>query len=60
MKSLIKNLEHDYHDLRNHIFGAMQRYPLPGWQPGNPRQAYALTQKEQEDKAGYAQDGQHQ
>jgi len=37
IKALIRNLEHDYHDLRQHIFGAMQRLPLNGWEPIDPR-----------------------
>lgn len=37
IKNLIRTLEHDYHDLRQHIFGAMQRLPLNGWEPIDPR-----------------------
>ena len=37
IKQLIRTLEHDYHDLREHIFGAMQRLPLNGWEPIDPR-----------------------
>ncbi|MEA4920166.1 MAG: tRNA 2-thiocytidine biosynthesis TtcA family protein [Clostridiaceae bacterium] len=37
IKNLIKGLETDYHDLRLHVFGAMQRYPLAGWGPKDPR-----------------------
>jgi len=37
IKALIRTLEHDYHDLRQHIFGAMQRLPLNGWEPIDPR-----------------------
>lgn len=37
IKQLIRTLEHDYHDLRQHIFGAMQRLPLSGWEPIDPR-----------------------
>ncbi len=37
IKNLIRSLEHDYHDLRQHIFGAMQRLPLNGWEPIDPR-----------------------
>lgn len=37
IKKLIRSLEHDYHDLRQHIFGAMQRLPLNGWEPIDPR-----------------------
>ncbi len=54
MKQMIRHLEHDHHDLRRHIFGAMQRRPLDGWgiiskagppqeeqhcQPGGPEDA---------------------
>ncbi len=31
VKSLLQNLEKQYPDLRKHIFGAVQRYPLEGW-----------------------------
>jgi tRNA 2-thiocytidine biosynthesis protein TtcA len=34
VKELIAGLEEKYPDLRNKIFGAMQRYPLRGWEPG--------------------------
>ena len=37
VKQLLRTLEHDYHDLRQHIFGAMQRLPLDGWAPTDPR-----------------------
>ena len=37
IKQLLRILEHDYHDLRQHIFGAMQRLPLDGWAPSDPR-----------------------
>ena len=37
IKKLLRSLEHDYHDLRQHIFGAMQRLPLNGWEPIAPR-----------------------
>ena len=37
IKKLIRSLEHDYHDLRQHIFGALQRLPLNGWEPIDPR-----------------------
>jgi len=34
IKTLIKTLSESYPDLRNKIFGAMQRLPLSGWEPG--------------------------
>jgi tRNA(Ile)-lysidine synthase TilS/MesJ len=34
IKILIKALGADYPDMRNKIFGAMQRLPLEGWKPG--------------------------
>ena len=33
IKQLLKILGQDYPDMRSKIFGAMQRLPLPGWQP---------------------------
>lgn len=32
IKALLRELEHEYHDLRQRIFGAIQRYPLAGWE----------------------------
>ena len=36
IKDLIYSLSATYPDLRNRIFGAMQRLPLPAWGPENP------------------------
>ena len=33
VKQLLKALGQDYPDMRSKVFGAMQRLPLPGWQP---------------------------
>ena len=33
VKTLIKTLSESYPDLKNKIFGAMQRYPIDGWRP---------------------------
>ena len=33
VKELIKTLEKQYPGLRERIFGAMQRLPLPAWEP---------------------------
>ena len=33
IKQLLKALGQDYPDMRSKFFGAMQRLPLPGWQP---------------------------
>ena len=33
IKQLLKALGQDYPDMRSKVFGAMQRLPLPGWQP---------------------------
>lgn len=33
VKQLIFDLSTTYPDLKDRIFGAMQRYPLPGWEP---------------------------
>jgi tRNA 2-thiocytidine biosynthesis protein TtcA len=34
VKTLLKTLGVQYPDLKSKIFGAMQRYPLEGWEPG--------------------------
>jgi len=34
IKTLIKTLSKDYPDLRSKVFGAMQRLPIEGWEPG--------------------------
>lgn len=36
IKQLLKSLGGNYPDMKSKIFGAMQRMPLPGWQP-NPK-----------------------
>ena len=33
IKQLVYDLSQTYPDLKERIFGAMQRYPLPEWQP---------------------------
>ena len=33
IKQLLKTMGTDYPDMKSKIFGAMQRQPLPGWQP---------------------------
>ena len=33
MKELLYELEGRYPGLKDHIFGGLQRSPLPGWQP---------------------------
>ena len=38
VKELIASLEGRYPDLKQKIFGAMQRYPLYGWGPGDERE----------------------
>ncbi|MBR6259870.1 MAG: adenine nucleotide alpha hydrolase family protein [Oscillospiraceae bacterium] len=45
VKVLIRELTEKYPDLRNKVFGAMQRLPLEGWQP-RPRE---LRHKDRED-----------
>jgi len=44
IKTLIKTLGMSYPDLKNKIFGAMQRLPLNGWEPGEhvPREKNEL------------------
>ena len=34
IKELLKTMSADYPDLKSKVFGAMQRYPLAGWEPG--------------------------
>ena len=36
IKLLIKRLQADYPDLKDKVFGAMQRLPLDGWGKGSP------------------------
>ena len=38
IKTLLKTLSADYPDMKSKVFGAMQRYPLPGWKPPKPRE----------------------
>jgi tRNA(Ile)-lysidine synthase TilS/MesJ len=33
IKQMLKTMSADYPDMKSKIFGAMQRQPLPGWQP---------------------------
>ena len=33
IKQLLKSMSADYPDMKSKVFGAMQRNPLPGWQP---------------------------
>ena len=33
VKQLLKMMSADYPDMKSKIFGAMQRQPLPGWEP---------------------------
>ena len=35
IKMLLKTMSADYPDMKSKIFGAMQRMPLPGWQPAD-------------------------
>lgn len=44
VKDLLRALEKDNHGLRERIFGAIQRYPLDGWEPD--RERYETKQKE--------------
>ena len=37
VKDLLRTLEKDNHGLRERIFGAIQRYPLDGWEPDRER-----------------------
>jgi len=46
IKQLLRTLETDYHDLRQHIFGAMQRLPLDGWKPEDPRKRKKRQRRE--------------
>ncbi len=42
IKQLLKTMSAEYPDMKSKIFGAMQRYPLPGWQP---RENWRLTRE---------------
>lgn len=44
VKDLLRALEKDNHGLRERIFGAIQRYPLDGWEPD--RERYETKQRE--------------
>ena len=35
IKTLLSSLSKDYPDMKSKVFGAMQRLPLPGWEPGD-------------------------
>jgi len=35
VKALVRALSADYPDLKSKIFGAMQRLPLPAWEPAD-------------------------
>ena len=37
VKTLLKTLEQQFPGVRDHVFGAMQRYPLDGWAPDKSR-----------------------
>ena len=37
VKTLLKDLEKQYPSLRERVFGAIQRYPLDGWEPDRSR-----------------------
>ena len=37
IKQLLKTMSSDYPDMKSKIFGAMQRQPLPGWEPRDNR-----------------------
>ena len=39
-KDLLKSLEKTMPGVRERIFGAMQRYPLEGWEPDKTRRDY--------------------
>ena len=40
IKDLLKSLEKTMPGVRERIFGAMQRYPLEGWEPDKTRRDY--------------------
>ncbi|MBQ4369760.1 MAG: tRNA 2-thiocytidine biosynthesis protein TtcA [Oscillospiraceae bacterium] len=46
VKALIKRLSADYPDIKNRIFGSMQRLPLNGWAPIKPRRLRRKGQTE--------------
>ena len=42
IKQLLKTMSAESPDMKSKIFGAMQRYPLPGWEP---RENWRLTKE---------------
>lgn len=40
IKTLLKEMSKEYPDLKTKVFGAMQRYPLKGWEPDKERKDY--------------------
>ena len=40
IKTLLKELGTEYPDIKTKVFGAMQRYPLKGWEPDKERKEY--------------------
>jgi len=63
IKTLVRSLEKQYRCLREHIFGAMQRYPLEGWAPIDPRAEWLKAhpaqkqQRRQAEGASQSHDG---
>lgn len=37
IKQMLRGMSAEYPDMKTKIFGAMQRLPLPGWEPDEPR-----------------------
>jgi len=40
VKKMLAEMSREYPDLRSKVFGAMQRMPLPGWEPDPSRREY--------------------
>ena len=40
IKNMLREMSKDYPDLKTKVFGALQRYPMPGWEPDRNRREY--------------------
>ncbi len=40
IKNMLREMSRDYPDLKTKVFGALQRYPMPGWEPDRNRREY--------------------
>lgn len=40
IKNVLREMSREYPDIKTKVFGAMQRYPLPGWEADHGRRTY--------------------